>query len=240
MVDINNVRSTVLTILQKENRGWIPAGEFNDLARQAQLEIFEAYFTDLAHYSLNPKGRVMEAGYANIIKNLEEKIDIFSKRAALPSTNYDSTNNQWSLPTDSYRLDTVIYNPTTGSNVIVNKMDKDMQPYVSRSPRLTPDLTFPKYVRLENNLRIYPDSIDSGIEIYYIKQPSEPVWNSISFGASQPVYDADTSTDFELHKAEEYMLVEKILLYAGVLLREPGVTQFAAQDLIADEQRKKS
>jgi len=45
-VNINTVYTTVLYILNKEQRGYITPAEFNSLATQVQEEIFESYFPD--------------------------------------------------------------------------------------------------------------------------------------------------------------------------------------------------
>ena len=44
MVKVNDVYQTVLTILNKEQRGYITPQEYNLLANQAQMAIFESYF----------------------------------------------------------------------------------------------------------------------------------------------------------------------------------------------------
>ena len=46
-INVNTVYQTVLLILNKEQRGYITPNEFNKLATQVQLEIFEQYFEDL-------------------------------------------------------------------------------------------------------------------------------------------------------------------------------------------------
>ena len=235
MIRIDNVRSTVLTVLQEENRGWLTPSEFNDLARQAQLERFEEYFYELSHFSLNPKGKAMETGYSNIIKNLEEKIDIFSASGTLGASDYDSTTKRFTLPSNLYRLDTVTY-----SGAVVSKMDKNKQPYISRSTKMRPSTTFPKYIRIDDKLQVFPEEIVSGLDLYYIKRPADPVWNSINFGGTAPVFDESSSTHFELHSSDEYVMVEKILLYAGVALREPLITQTAAGKMGQEEQIKRS
>ena len=43
---INSVRNTVLFLLNKDNRGYVSPLEFDYFAKQAQLEIFEQYFSD--------------------------------------------------------------------------------------------------------------------------------------------------------------------------------------------------
>ena len=45
MVLTDSVYKTVLNILNKENRGYVTPAEFNTLAKQAQNEIFEGYFS---------------------------------------------------------------------------------------------------------------------------------------------------------------------------------------------------
>ena len=45
MVPITDVYQRVLVVLNKENRGYVTRDEFSSLAQQAQLEIFESYFT---------------------------------------------------------------------------------------------------------------------------------------------------------------------------------------------------
>ena len=46
MVNINTVYTTVLYILNKEQRGYVTPAEFNSLATLVQDEIFESYFPD--------------------------------------------------------------------------------------------------------------------------------------------------------------------------------------------------
>ena len=41
-INVNTVYTTVLSILNKEQRGYIPPAEFNSLAVQVQQEIFES------------------------------------------------------------------------------------------------------------------------------------------------------------------------------------------------------
>ena len=43
---INEVRNTVMAVLNKDNNGYVTPEEFNLFARQAQLELFEEYFYD--------------------------------------------------------------------------------------------------------------------------------------------------------------------------------------------------
>ena len=53
-VNINTVYQAVLAVTNKEQRGYITPQEFNYLANQAQLDIFEQYFYDV-WVNLKPK-----------------------------------------------------------------------------------------------------------------------------------------------------------------------------------------
>ena len=80
---INDVRNIVLSILNKENRGYVTPMEFNLYAKQAQLDIFENY-TFLYSNAINKQNARMHGeGYADIPKNIGEVIDYFSERASL-------------------------------------------------------------------------------------------------------------------------------------------------------------
>ena len=73
-INVNTVYKTVLSILNKEQRGYMTPQEFNTIATQVQLEIFEQYFEDL-----NQHLRVQnsDSDYADRIAIIEEKMSIF-------------------------------------------------------------------------------------------------------------------------------------------------------------------
>ena len=73
-INVNTVYTTVLSILNKEQRGYITPDEFNKLATQVQLDVFENYFEDL-----NQQLRVPQTDntYANRQKNIDNLISIF-------------------------------------------------------------------------------------------------------------------------------------------------------------------
>ena len=61
-INVNTVYTTVLSILNKEQRGYITPEEFNKLGTQVQLEIFENYFEDLNQQLRVPQ---TDSEYAN-------------------------------------------------------------------------------------------------------------------------------------------------------------------------------
>jgi hypothetical protein len=75
---INSVRNTVLSILNKNNYGYISPSDFNLFAKQAQLDIFEDYFYEYNYQINKENARTSGTGYADIRKGYEEVIDAFS------------------------------------------------------------------------------------------------------------------------------------------------------------------
>lgn len=91
---INSVRNTVLSILNKNNYGYISPADFNLFAKQAQMDIFEDYFYEYNRQINKENARSSGTGYANIVKSIEEAIDIFSVSKQL----HHSVSNKFFLP----------------------------------------------------------------------------------------------------------------------------------------------
>lgn len=91
---INSVRNTVLSILNKNNYGYISPADFNLFAKQAQMDIFENYFYEYNRQINKENARSSGTGYADIAKSIEEAIDIFSVSKQL----HHSVSNKFFLP----------------------------------------------------------------------------------------------------------------------------------------------
>jgi len=107
---INSVRNTVLSILNKNNYGYMPPSDFNLFAKQAQLEIFDEYFSRYNRSINLENARQSGVGYANGKKANEEAIDVFSETKYLKQ----SGANKFFLPSitttgdDYYMINTVV------------------------------------------------------------------------------------------------------------------------------------
>ena len=81
---INEVRNTVMAILNKDNNGYITPSEFNLFAKQAQLELFEEYFYNYNNWLIKQNQgngreiRLSNSGYADIPQSYEQVIDSFA------------------------------------------------------------------------------------------------------------------------------------------------------------------
>ena len=74
---INSVRNTVQGVLNKNNYGYISPQDFNLYAKQAQMEIFEEYFTAYNKVINMENGRVAGTDYAYIEQPLAEVLEYF-------------------------------------------------------------------------------------------------------------------------------------------------------------------
>jgi hypothetical protein len=233
-VNVNTVYRTVLLIINKEQRGYLTPDEFNRIAAQVQLEIFNEYFEDL-NQQLRVPGNDSE--YSDRIKNLEEKIAIFQD-----SGNCSYSTGKFSLPTltspnEFYKLGTVIY-----------KDEKEVQ-YVqpnellelNLSPITKPSVYWPVYKYNDLKISVYPTTIQSDISCTYIRKPINPIWN---FTATPPnyqyVYTPTGSKDFELHPTEQVNIITRILLYSGIIIKDSQIIQAAAQQIQTETVNSKS
>mgnify|MGYP003117022959 FL=1 len=111
-VSIDTVYQRVLSILNKEQRGYVTPQEFNLFANQAQLDLFEQYFYDINQFNRMP-GNSTE--YSDMISLLEEKIALFETKANLV---YNLPNAVYPLPADLYRVGSVVYKNTTTRDLL--------------------------------------------------------------------------------------------------------------------------
>jgi len=105
---INSVRQTVMSVLNKNNYGYISPSDFNLFAKQAQLDLFEDYFYQY-NYQINKENkRLSGTQYADITKGLEEVIDTFSETKSLLQYNAAALGdyaNQYYLPSQTTTSD---------------------------------------------------------------------------------------------------------------------------------------
>tara|TARA_R110001606_G_scaffold385016_1_gene548235 strand:- start:1211 stop:1915 length:705 start_codon:yes stop_codon:yes gene_type:complete len=222
-ISVDNVYKTVLTILNKENRGYVTPREFNDYARQSQLEIFESYFSAANRAVGN------ESDYSDTVRNVGEKISYFENEASLSKSNFTnyntfSTPDYYAYPADFYRLGIV-----NAAGVFVQEISNRDYLFVSKAPLTTPTITNPVYLLHERGLVVKPTALTT-VNISYVRKPNSPSWVGTSVAGQIIATPANAAyNDFELHKSEETELVAKIVGLAGVTIKAIDVAQVAAQ-----------
>ena len=125
-----------------------------------------------------------------------------------------------------YRLGTVMYQ--NNSNVVeVDKLLPNEALYIISSPLTKPTASRPAYVQNSmTNITIYPLDLNEGyVTCNFIRKPSQCKWDYTTVNNDQPLYNASSSVDFELHASEEITLVNKILELAGISMQKQDIQQ---------------
>jgi hypothetical protein len=246
-VSVDIVYKTVLSILNKEQRGYMTPDEFNRVGNQVQLEIFESYFEDL-----NQQLRIQQTDdeYANRQKNIDNKISVFKTSNVC---SWVSLGKYFSTPTNLHKIGTVIYN----GEVEVERVQKNDFIYMNLSQLTKPTKNFPVYLyeypntltgtALNSNPKIYvhPLSIQSGISVSYIRKPTEIIWaysgiGGVTWTSGPYIYNATNSINFELDASERTNIIIRILSYAGMIIRDQEVIQAAVQKIQSEEINSKN
>tara|TARA_R100000935_G_scaffold21223_1_gene39610 strand:+ start:7 stop:762 length:756 start_codon:yes stop_codon:yes gene_type:complete len=249
-INVNTVYQTVLMILNKEQRGYMTPTEFNKVATQVQLEIFEKYFDDL-----NQQLRVPQADtdYADRQESIDEKIAIFKTfgnalydGATLPQNPYFTlpTSDLYGDVVSFYKLGNVLFN----NEKIVQRLDRHEFYYINNSKLTKPTKINPVYLYENQKLFIKPNSIVDSIQVDYLRKPNDVIWGFTPGLLGQYLYNTSAysltnptgSTNFEIHESEQTEVILKILLYSGIIIRDPEVVQTAAALVQADEVNQKS
>tara|TARA_R110000796_G_scaffold104257_1_gene214045 strand:+ start:969 stop:1901 length:933 start_codon:yes stop_codon:yes gene_type:complete len=137
---------------------------------------------------------------------------------------------------DFYKLGTVIYNDTRD----VERIDRNNLLFVNRSKLTSPTKQNPVYVFEENRIFVYPNTITEKVKASYIKRPININWGFTSTPNNGFVFQASTSINFELAPTEQTALIVRILLYAGVIVKDYQMVQLASQQINVEKTNEKS
>lgn len=99
---INSVRNTVLSVLNKNNYGYISPSDFNLYAQQAQMELYEEYFSNYNKLVNLENRRISGDDYANLSKATAEAIELFLVSDFLVPIFYPqgSASNEFEIPSN--------------------------------------------------------------------------------------------------------------------------------------------
>lgn len=121
---INSVRNAVLSIVNKNNYGYISPSDFNLFAANSQMEIYEEYFSSYNKVINAENARISGVDYADIEQPIAEVLEYFLRTDYLTKI----SANKFSMPTpattgyDTYMLLDLKVKPVTlktGTNTSV-------------------------------------------------------------------------------------------------------------------------
>jgi hypothetical protein len=228
---INHVRNTVLSILNKENRGYITPEQFNSYAAHAQQGIFNLYFAEYAKMVSLKNARRLSADYGDRVREIQSNIDTFTKVQSIAKS-----GNGYPKPNDLFKPLSLRYN---GNEIVQIPLHKET--FVDKANLTAPSVTYPVYVDKDNVFNVKPSTITSDIELVYVRNPLTPKW-TYTLVLDEPVFNPSASDyqDFELGFDDSIALVLEICKLAGVTIREADVVTFANNADVLESQKQNS
>ena len=241
-VYIDTVYQRVLSIANKEQRGYITPLEFNLLANQAQLEMFEQYFHDINQFGRLPGNKTE---YSDVVDNINEKLKPFQNYQTAMSV---SSSSIGVLDSNLHKLGKVTYNQATGTgststfHIEIEEIDQGKFAELQLSPLTRATIERPYYVRkTATQVLLFPAaSFASSGNVFYnwIDKPAKVEW-AYTVVNNEALYNATNTTDFELHASEETKLVIKILELAGIVIKDPNLYQLVDKEETETLQQEK-
>lgn len=123
----------------------------------------------------------------------------------------------------------IVYSPSPIKEA--EKVSNSKITMLNNSVITKPTLMFPAYSLQEPTISLFPNTIDAmgGVECQYIRFPKVPKWTYVDLVNGEPAFNQSAADyqDFELPNDDEVNLINKILQYAGMSIREAGAVQFA-------------
>jgi hypothetical protein len=251
-INVDTVYKTVLLILNKEQRGYMTPDEFNKVATQVQLDVFEKYLDDLNQQLRVPQS---DYDYSDRQMSIDEKISPFktsgecvfgASKFSLPAL--DDAGNEVVYsgiePTGSqvafYNLGTVLYTPSVGFPTEIQRLARNEFYNIQKSPLTASTEKFPTYLYEGGKITISPSTIKSSVSVSFLRKPRNIVWAFTLGSVGQYLYASTSSQNFELNPSEQVNVISRILFYSGVIIRDPQVIQVAAQEIQKNEINQKS
>ena len=224
-VNIDTVYQRVLTLANKEQRGYITPQEFNLLANHAQMEIFDQYFHDIKQAE-RVGGSDQE--YSDALSMLYAKIGMFEMERgdSWMATNMLNIVGGLNIPSEIYKVGNVKVG--TASAELLSTKDFEL---ARINPLTVPNIQRPIATINRFGLLVAIDASGVAIpgtglnmSISFMQRPTKVEWAYVIVN-DKPLYNGNMAQDFELHPSEETRLVYKILKLAGVSLKAQEIVQ---------------
>jgi len=244
MVNVNTVYTTVLYLLNKEQRGYLTPAEFNSIGAQVQEEIFNSYFPDGNQTNRqNQSNTQNDTEFFDVFSNISYKLYPFQQEITFTNAGGPSFEG----PDNLYLIGEIIstYNGQPTYNSITEIVSKKDYNKIIRSKLTAPTNSYPLGYLVDNLVGTISPSVvitpkpDEVIANCLVK-PVAPDWKFFIGGAGQYVYDNVLSVNFELDTSEQTNIIIRILKYAGLIINDPTIIQAATQEAMQVEQNEKA
>lgn len=243
-ISVDTTYQRVLALANKEQRGYITPQEFNLLANQAQMSIFEGYFYAKNQRDRAETGRTNEVDESDIGELLDRKLGPFQSFEAVSSGHtFPATVTVSSVAYDVFQTGIVLLGDEPCQKV--SMFDAQRLKKSARHMAAT-DNQAPIYTNnriSDRDIVVYAGGINTdqeqeetvGVTVECFRVPKTVNWPYVVVN-KKALYNSSLAVDFELHKSESDTLVNKILELSGIVLNKTGLTKTAGS-IIAQEQQ---
>ena len=242
-VSVDTVYQRVLALANKEQRGYITPQEFNLLANQAQLAIFESYF-----YNMNARQR-LEAGTpynsevdeSDVIEFIHKKLGPFGQVEPVTGGHtYPSEVIVDGIPCEIYQVGHVFFNEQVCQHISINEAERMKRSvrHINSTSGQAPVFAHNRFTG--RDIVVYAGSSTaetSGVTVECFRKPIPVAWGYVVVN-EKALYNANTAVNFELHASEEDTLVYTILDLAGITINKPQLSQYALSKGITEKQEQ--
>ena len=225
-ISVDTVYQRVLALANKEQRGYITPQEFNLLANQAQISIFESYFYSKSQRERQEPNMSTEVDEANLSELLDRQL--------APFQSFEDVTSGHTFPT-TVTVSSVAYDVfQTGMVLLGDEPCQKVSMFEAQR--------FKKSIRhmavTDNEAPFYTDNRVSGRDIVVYAggvdgsddNEEKAEWAYVVVN-NKAMYNSTLAVNFELHKSETDTVVMKILELASIIMNKPGLVQIAQQSL---------
>lgn len=235
-ISADTIYQRVLALANKEQRGYITPQEFNLLANQAQMAIFESYF-----YTKNQRDRAEgevsnEIGETDISELMDKKLGPFQSFEAVTSGHtFPATVTVSGTAYDVFQTGAVFLGDEPCQRVSIFDAQRLRK---SKRHMATTDTQAPIYTENRvsgRDIVVYAGGTDSdhtseetaNVTVECFRVPKTVNWAYVVVN-NKALNNNTLTVDFELHKSETDTIVNRILALAGIVLNKVGLAQTAA------------
>lgn len=244
-ISADTVYQRVLALANKEQRGYITPQEFNLLANQAQMTIFESYFFSKNLRDRQEPDRSNEVDETDIGELLDKKLGPFQSYEGVTSGHtFPATVTVASTVYDVFQTGVVLLGDEPCQKVSMyeaqrfKKSQRHMITTAGQAPFYTDNRVSGR------DIVVYAGSVDeetTNVTVECFRVPRTVNWTYVVVNDNALYNASDASRqDFELHQSEVDTVVTKVLELASIVMNKPGLAQLANQTLAGEQQLQNS
>ena len=225
-ISVDTIYQRILALANKEQRGYITPQEFNLLANQAQMTIFESYFYSKNTKNLQEPDRTNEVDETDIGELLDRKLGPFQSFEAVTSGHtFPATVTVSSVAYDVFQTGMVLLGDEPCQKVSMfdaqrlKKSIRHMLTTASQAPIYTDNRISGR------DIVVYAGSANeeaSGVTVECFRVPKTVSWAYVVVNG-KALFNSTLAVDFELHKSETDTLVNRILELFAIVINKPGL-----------------